>query len=122
MIYNFYNFLNYYNNIRLSADIQEDNLWIISTAYLILFGLALGQALDSNNLFRFIIFLEVMLLATSTLYVLISKIILNFLGFFYLLVILIIAAAEAVIGLTLIIVAYRTKQEILLSSYNFLIN
>jgi NADH:ubiquinone oxidoreductase subunit K len=63
-----------------------------------------------------------MLLATSTLYVLISKIILNFLGFFYLLVILIIAAAEAVIGLTLIIVAYRTKQEILLSSYNFLIN
>jgi hypothetical protein len=26
MIYNFYNFLNYYNNIRLSADIQEDNL------------------------------------------------------------------------------------------------
>jgi NADH:ubiquinone oxidoreductase subunit K len=63
-----------------------------------------------------------MLLATSTLYVLISKIILNFLGFFYLLVILIIAAAEAVIGLTLIIVAYRTKQEVLLSSYNFLIN
>jgi len=122
MIYNFYNFLNYYNNIRLSADIQEDNLWIISTVYLILFGLALGQALDSDNLFRFIIFLEVMLLATSTLYVLISKIILNFLGFFYLLVILIIAAAEAVIGLTLIIVAYRTKQEVLLSSYNFLIN
>ena len=79
----------------------------------LLFGLGIaGITLNRKNLITLLMSIELILLAVNTNFVAFSHFLNNYLGQIFVFFILTIAAAEAAIGLSILVVLYRKRETI----------
>lgn len=87
----------------------------------ILFGLSMaGMVINRNNIIMLLMCIELMLLAVNTNFIAFSHFSNNDMGQIFVLFILAVAAAEAAIGLAILMVLYRKRQSIQIDELDLL--
>src|SRR6185437_4734705 len=85
-----------------------------------LFSGLIGLLINRDNILRLVVSLELMLLSINSLLIYSSLVYLNLLSQFFVILVLSVAAAEAAIGLGLLVVAYKRTGSIKFSAFNVL--
>jgi NADH:ubiquinone oxidoreductase subunit 11 or 4L (chain K) len=83
-------------------------------------GGTVGLLTNRDNILRLIISLELMLLGANTGFILVSLVYAHLLSQLFVILVLSVAAAEAAIGLGLLVVAYKRTGSIKFSTFNVL--
>lgn len=100
------------------SELQNINIYLFLSAILFTVGAA-GAILRRNAIVVFLC-IEIMLGATSLLFIVFSRATSSFEGTFMVLFIMAVAAAEAAIGLAIFILMYRKKGSIDLDNFNIM--
>lgn len=87
---------------------------------MMLFGGLIGLLINRNNILRLVVSLELMLLGINSGLIFFSLLYSNLLSQFFVILVLSVAAAEAAIGLGLLVVAYKRTGSIKFSTFNTL--
>lgn len=103
----------------VNAGINIDKFFIFFSVILFFIGL-LGLFFTRKNLIIILISLELLLLSVNLNFVLFSNILDDSLGYLFVIFILTIAAAEAAIGLAILVIYYRLRGLISIEYVNLL--
>ena len=87
---------------------------------MMLFGGLVGLLINRDNILRLVVSLELMLLGINSGLIFFSLMYSSLLSQFFVILVLSVAAAEAAIGLGLLVVAYKRTGSIKFSSFNVL--
>jgi len=87
---------------------------------MMLFGGLIGLLINRDNILRLVVSLELMLLGINSGLIFFSLMYSSLLSQFFVILVLSVAAAEAAIGLGLLVVAYKRTGSIKFSSFNVL--
>jgi len=87
---------------------------------MMLFSGLMGLLINRDNILRLVVSLELMLLSINAMLLFLSLVYSSLLSQFFVILILSIAAAEAAIGLGLLVVAYKRTGSIKFSSFHVL--
>jgi NADH-quinone oxidoreductase subunit K len=87
---------------------------------MMLFGGLIGLLINRDNILRLVVSLELMLLSVNSGLIFFSLIYSNLLSQFFVILVLSVAAAEAAIGLGLLVVSFKRTGSIKFSSFNVL--
>ena len=107
-----------HDNVFSTNIFNTNTFWVIPS---ILFAIgAVGGAFNKKNLITLLLALELMLLSASLNFIYFSVVLNDVHGQLYALIVLAVAAGESAIGLGILVITFRLKQNILFSDLNSL--
>lgn len=117
-----YNYFFYYIydalNIYLLTELQS--LWFFLLSFYLIFLGLFSIVFLQKSLINLLISIELIVMGQLTLLIVFTVLTNNFAGYIYAFIIIILAAIESVLGLTLSIIIFRVKNFIFIDNLSFL--
>ena len=119
LIYNYFFFYIYDGlNIYLLSELQS--IWIIFLGFYLIFLGLFSIIFLQKSLINLLISVELIVMGQLILLIIFSVITNNFISYLYAFIIIILAAVESVLGLSLSIVIFRVKNYTFINNLSFL--